>query len=166
MNSDKLQVECSWSVKNIGEIPNKILWKEELGELTEESNIENCFEMIQPMENTHCTLKLTLKCNRKFAGIQVLSEVCSYFVHMLRLWLILHFQFLVQVPVIEIYGEHEEYISTCKGELLDDVEGSSLYECRIQLKKLQSEILLKVLFPLFQSFKLAATAKNLCFTLF
>ena len=95
MNSDKLQVECSWSVKNIREIPNKILWKEELGELTEESNIENCFEMIQPMENTHCTLKLTLKCNRKFAGIQVLSEVCSYIVHMLRLWLILHFQFLV-----------------------------------------------------------------------
>jgi len=75
MNSDKLKVECSWSVENIEEIPNKILLREKLGELTEESNIENCFEMIQPTENTHCTLKLILKCNHKFTGIQILSEV-------------------------------------------------------------------------------------------
>ena len=78
MNSDKVKVECSWSVEKIEEIPNKIIWKEELGELTEESNIENCFEMTQPVENTPCTLKLTLKCNQKFTGIQILSEVCNF----------------------------------------------------------------------------------------
>merc|ERR1712071_437055 len=96
----------------------------ELGELTEESNIENCFEMIQPSDNsTHCTLKMTLKSNRKCSGIQILSEVA----------------------IFEVYGDYGEYISTTKGDLLDDVEGSCLYECRMDFKKPQSEILLKCL---------------------
>lgn len=45
---------------------------------------------------------------------------------------------------MEVYGQCEEYLSTIKGDLLDEVEGSSLYEVKIDLKKLQSEILLKV----------------------
>lgn len=47
--------------------------------------------------------------------------------------------------MIELYGQCEEYISTIKGEHLDEVDGTSLYECRIDLKKLQSEVLLKVI---------------------
>lgn len=43
-----------------------------------------------------------------------------------------------------MYGQHEEYLFTIKGDLLDEVDGTSLYDCRINLKKLQSEILLKV----------------------
>lgn len=46
--------------------------------------------------------------------------------------------------MMEVYGQYEEYLTTVRGELLDEIEGSSLYECRIDLKKLQSEILLKV----------------------
>ena len=76
MSSDDITVDCSWQINNMKDIANKIMWKEELGELTEESNIENCFEMIQPSDNsTHCTLKMTLKSNRKCSGIQILSEV-------------------------------------------------------------------------------------------
>ena len=51
---------------------------------------------------------------------------------------------IFQIPMIEVYGQHEEYLSTVRGEYLDEIEGSSLYECRIDLKKLQSEVLLKV----------------------
>ncbi len=46
--------------------------------------------------------------------------------------------------MIEVHGQYEEYLNTVRGELLDEVEGTSLYECRIDLKKLQPEILLKV----------------------
>jgi len=51
-----------------------------------------------------------------------------------------------QVAIFEVYGDYGEYISTTKGDLLDDVEGSCLYECRMDFKKPQSEILLKVSF--------------------
>lgn len=47
--------------------------------------------------------------------------------------------------MIEVHGQCEEYLMTVRGELLDDVDGSPLYESRIDLKKMQSEILLKVL---------------------
>jgi len=46
--------------------------------------------------------------------------------------------------MIEVHGQYEEYLMTVRGELLEEVEGTSLYECRINLKKMQSEILLKV----------------------
>ena len=46
--------------------------------------------------------------------------------------------------MIEVHGQHEEYLLTVRGELLDEVDGTSLYECRIVLKKLQPEIFLKV----------------------
>ena len=46
--------------------------------------------------------------------------------------------------MIEVNGQYEEYLMTVRGELLEEVEGTSLYECRIDLKKMQSEILLKV----------------------
>ena len=46
--------------------------------------------------------------------------------------------------MIEVHGQHEEYLMTVRGELLDEVDGTSLYECRIVLKKLQPEIFLKV----------------------
>lgn len=49
-----------------------------------------------------------------------------------------------QVPFIEVYGQCEEYLQTVKGDLLDEVDGSPLYECKADLKKLQSEISLKV----------------------
>ena len=45
---------------------------------------------------------------------------------------------------MEVHGQYEEYLQTIKGELLDEVEGSSLYKTRIDLKRLQSELLLKV----------------------
>lgn len=45
---------------------------------------------------------------------------------------------------MEVHGQYEEYLATVKGELLDEVEGTSLYETKIDLKKLQSELLLKV----------------------
>ena len=46
--------------------------------------------------------------------------------------------------MMEIYGEHEEYIALLKGELLDEIDGTHLYECQIKLNKLQSEITFKV----------------------
>lgn len=46
--------------------------------------------------------------------------------------------------MIEVHGQYEEYLMTVRGELLEEVEGTSLYECKIDLKKMQSEIILKV----------------------
>lgn len=46
--------------------------------------------------------------------------------------------------MIEVYGQYEEYITSVKGELLDEIDDTSLYECTIVLKKLQTEIILKV----------------------
>ena len=48
--------------------------------------------------------------------------------------------------MIEVYGQFEEYLQTSKGDQLDEVDGTYLYECRVDLKKLQSEVLLKVIF--------------------
>jgi hypothetical protein len=47
--------------------------------------------------------------------------------------------------MVEVYGQFEEYLSTHKGEQLDEVDGTYLYECRVDLKKLLSEVLLKVI---------------------
>lgn len=50
---------------------------------------------------------------------------------------------------MEVYGQYEEYLTTIRGEFLDEMEGSSLYECRVEFKQVQSEILLKVSFNSF-----------------
>ena len=144
MNSTDVVVECTWSVENISDVATKILWKDELCELTEETDIDNCFAMNQPNlpgDNIPCTLKLSLKNNKKFSALQILSGVRqSQSSH-------LHFYdscFRNQASVLEIYGNHEEYILTSKGDLLDDIDGTLLFENRIQLTKLQPEVLLKV----------------------
>ncbi len=74
MNVEEVTVECSWEIENLDHVRNKILWKEELSELTEETNIDNCF-MMKQTNPSPCTLKITLKNNRKFAALQILSEV-------------------------------------------------------------------------------------------
>lgn len=43
---------------------------------------------------------------------------------------------------MEVFGQFGEYLMTAKGELLD--EDTSLYETKIDLKRLQTELLLKV----------------------
>ena len=74
--SPECSVECSWKIENIDHVKNKILWKEHLSELTEETNIDNCFMMSQTSpECTPCTLKIVLRNNRKFVALQILSEV-------------------------------------------------------------------------------------------
>jgi hypothetical protein len=73
MNPDAVTVDCSWKMENIF---SKILWKEQLSELSEETSIENCFSMSQlNPDSGPCTLKIILKNNRKFAALQILSEV-------------------------------------------------------------------------------------------
>lgn len=47
--------------------------------------------------------------------------------------------------MIEVYGQFEEYLQTNKGDQLDEVDGTYLFECKIDLKKLHSEVLLKVI---------------------
>lgn len=44
---------------------------------------------------------------------------------------------------MEVFGQFGEYLMTAKGELLD--EDTSLYETKIDLKRLQTELLLKVI---------------------
>ena len=52
------------------------MWKEQLSELSEETSIENCFSMSKSNPDSGpCTLKIILKNNRKFAALQILSEV-------------------------------------------------------------------------------------------
>ncbi|XP_046441448.1 uncharacterized protein LOC124192277 [Daphnia pulex] len=122
MNPEAVTIDCSWKIENVDAVRTKILWKEQLSELSEETSIENCFNMSQSNPDSGpCTLKIILKNNRKFAALQILSEV----------------------PMIEVHGQYEEYLMTVRGELLEEVEGTSLYECRIDLKKMQSEIILK-----------------------
>lgn len=76
MNVEEVTVECSWKIENLDDVRNKILWKENLSELTEETNIENCFAISQAdSESGPCTIKFVLKNNRKFAALQILSEV-------------------------------------------------------------------------------------------
>lgn len=74
---EETAIESSWLIENLETISQKIIWKQELTELTNESNIENSFMMSQPpMENPiPCSLKISLKNNRKFSGLQILSEV-------------------------------------------------------------------------------------------
>ncbi|KAI9562048.1 hypothetical protein GHT06_013013 [Daphnia sinensis] len=122
MNPDEVTVECSWKIENIDKVWEKILWKEKLSELVEETNVDNCFSLSQRTSDPcPCSLKICLTKNRKFIALQILSEV----------------------PVIEVHGQYEEYLMTVRGELLDEVDGSALYECRIDLPKMQSEIFLK-----------------------
>ncbi|XP_057381872.1 uncharacterized protein LOC130704467 [Daphnia carinata] len=123
MSPDEVTVECSWKIENIDKVWEKILWKDKLPELVEETNISNCFSMSQrTTDPCPCSLKICLTKNRKFIAIQILSEV----------------------PMIEVHGQYEEYLMTVRGELLEEVDGSALYECRIDLPKMQSEILLKL----------------------
>lgn len=123
MSPDEVTVECSWKIENIDKVWEKILWKEKLSQLAEETNINNCFSMSQKTSDPcPCSLKICLTKNRNFIALQILSEV----------------------PMIEVHGQYEEYLMTVRGELLDEVDGSALYECRIDLPKMQSEILLKV----------------------
>ena len=76
MNPDAVTVDCSWKMENIDDVRTKILWKEQLSELSEETSIENCFSMSQSNPDSGpCTLKIILKNNRKFAALQILSEV-------------------------------------------------------------------------------------------
>ena len=76
MNADEVSVECSWEVENLEEIHKKILWKDRLSDLTAETNAENCFKVSQQNpESGPCKLKIVLKKNRKFAALQILSEV-------------------------------------------------------------------------------------------
>uniref|UniRef100_A0A0P6CVR8 Histone RNA hairpin-binding protein n=1 Tax=Daphnia magna TaxID=35525 RepID=A0A0P6CVR8_9CRUS len=122
MSPDEVTVECSWKIENIDKVWEKILWKEKLSQLAEETNINNCFSMSQKTSDPcPCSLKICLTKNRNFIALQILSEV----------------------PMIEVHGQYEEYLMTVRGELLDEVDGSALYECRIDLPKMQSEILLK-----------------------
>ncbi|KZS18723.1 Uncharacterized protein APZ42_015275 [Daphnia magna] len=122
MSPDEVTVECSWKIENIDKVWEKILWKEKLSQLAEETNINNCFSMSKKTSDPcPCSLKICLTKNRNFIALQILSEV----------------------PMIEVHGQYEEYLMTVRGELLDEVDGSALYECRIDLPKMQSEILLK-----------------------
>jgi hypothetical protein len=76
MNPDAVTMDCSWKIENIDDVRKKILWKEQLSELSEETSIENCFSMSQSNPDSGpCTLKIILKNNRKFAALQILSEV-------------------------------------------------------------------------------------------
>lgn len=76
MNLDEVTIDCTWKIENNDDVRKKILWKEQMSKLTEETNVENCFMMSQiDSPSGPCTLKLCLKNNRKFAAIQILSEV-------------------------------------------------------------------------------------------
>lgn len=76
MNPDAVTVDCSWKIENVDAVRTKILWKEQLSELSEETSIDNCFNMSQSNPDSGpCTLKIVLKNNRKFAVLQILSEV-------------------------------------------------------------------------------------------
>lgn len=79
IKAEEVTIECSWDIESLESVSQKIIWKEELAELTTESNIENCFMMSQPSaENpVSCTLKISLRNDRKFSGLQILSEVNS-----------------------------------------------------------------------------------------
>lgn len=76
MNAEDIAIECSWTIENIEDVRNKILWKDDLCELTEETDVDNCFMVSQPdCSSAQCTLKFVLKNNRKFSCLQILSEV-------------------------------------------------------------------------------------------
>ena len=76
MNAGEVLIECSWEVENLDDVRNKILWREQLSELTEETNLENCFRISQSDSSScPCTLKLSLQNKRKFSALQILSEV-------------------------------------------------------------------------------------------
>lgn len=78
MSPEEVTVECTWKIEHIDEVWNKILWKEKLAELAEETNIENCFNMSQITSDPRpCSLKICLRKNRKFVALQILSEVLS-----------------------------------------------------------------------------------------
>ena len=77
MNAEDVDIVCSWTIENIEQVRNKILWKDDLCELSEETNVENCFMVVQQANSSDgpCTLKIILKNNRKFSNLQILSEV-------------------------------------------------------------------------------------------
>jgi len=81
MNPDAVTVDCSWKIENIDAVRTQILWKEQLSELSEETSIDNCFSMSQSNPDSGpCTLKISLKNNRKFAALQILSEVLPNYI--------------------------------------------------------------------------------------
>lgn len=153
MSPDEVTVECSWKIENIDKVWEKILWKEKLSQLAEETNINNCFSMSQKTSDPcPCSLKICLTKNRNFIALQILSEVLLFcFSITLKHCFVrqnptVSFSKPFKVPMIEVHGQYEEYLMTVRGELLDEVDGSALYECRIDLPKMQSEILLKVVY--------------------
>ena len=77
MNAEDIVIECSWNAENIEDVRNKVLWKDAPCELTEETNVDNCFMVSHTncSSTTPCTLKFILKNNRKFSCLQILSEV-------------------------------------------------------------------------------------------
>jgi len=119
-------VESTWQVEDVDDLPQKILWRDSVCELTQETDAANCFALNRPAPphaNAACTLKLILRNGRQVSVLQVLSEAST----------------------LELYGKHGEYIGTSKGDLLDDVDGALLFENRIDLRSCQSEILIKVI---------------------
>jgi hypothetical protein len=93
MNPDAVTVDCSWKMENI-DVKAKILWKEQLSELSEETSIENCFSMSQlNPDSGPCTLKIILKNNRKFAALQILSEVLPTAIFLSKKELSLYYSF-------------------------------------------------------------------------
>lgn len=149
MNAEDMVIECSWTIENFEDVRNKILWKDDLCELTQETNLDNCFMVSQTNCSTApCTLKFILKNNRKFSCLQILSEVLFIVFFKIQLDFISvnqNFLFTLKAPMIEVYGQFEEYLQTNKGDQLDEVDGTYLFECKIDLKKLHSEVLLKVI---------------------
>lgn len=65
--------------------------------------------------------------------------------------------------MVEVYGQHGEYLQTVRGALLDNIDNTPLYENHIKLSKWQSEVLLKV-FQLFPNKQPTIENTNLIFS--
>ena len=133
-----VEVGCSWETGNQKTLKNAVSLspltdynRNEEGTLTDMVDLDSCLLLTQPTEENG---------NQKF-----LPQSCSITLQLLSNSPIIINTIVVvcEARIIEVYGQHDEYLSTVSADFLDEVDDMSVYCAEISLTQMARECTLK-----------------------
>lgn len=126
-----IKAKCTWKVQGDRQVSDAIVYFEgnENIDLEDAISAENCVQLEAPLEDDvtgnyivpSCQIFLFCNDSHQMGSVSILSEA----------------------RVIEVYGYHGEYLSTLKNELMEEVDGMSVFRGDLTLVRPLKECCLK-----------------------
>ncbi|XP_064466288.1 uncharacterized protein LOC135377644 [Ornithodoros turicata] len=126
-----IKAKCTWKVQGDRPVSDAIVHFEndESIDLEDAISAENCVQLEAPMDDD-------------IAGNYIVPA-CQIFLFCIESRQISSISILSEARVIEVYGYHGEYLSTMKNELMEEVDGLSVFRGDLNLERPVKECCLK-----------------------